>query len=226
MDLTFKEFYDQLDEGILRNIASGALLGASILGGVYNADAAPRQHTSNISYNIKAQTNLNQFAYYWAKFYNAEQSSKFNWAKQELKVRTSTPSPRLMNSINKAVRCFAGDEGLSANTIKQLLILTGRLETNYGSDLESSTEAVGYWQCLASTAYDRLHEGSAYFGKNFEREFGKGALQKFQMLNRAQLKEKLKNDPDFCALIAAAKWVEIAHNTHNKQNKCLNKLFR
>lgn len=226
MSQTFKEFYDQLDEGFIRNLASGALLGASLLGGVNHADAASKSYTPTITQSINQSYNANAFAYYWSKFYNAENSSKFNWAKAELNTRTSMPSPRLMQSINKAVKCFAGDEGLDAHTLKQLLILTGRLETNYTGKLESSGKACGYWQCLATTARDRLHNGKAYFGNNFRKMFGKNALQQFQKLSIDQLREKLKNDPDFCALIAAAKWVEIAHNNHNKRNKCITSIFK
>lgn len=228
MSQTFKEFYEQLDEGFMRNLASGALLGASLLGGINQTDAASnKQYKPTITQSVNNQYDANKkFAYYWAKFYNAEQSSKYNWALKELKVRTTNPSPRLMQSINKAVKCFAGDEGVDAATLKQLLILTGRLETNYGSDLESESGAMGYWQCLSSTAYDRLHKGYAYFGKNFQKQFGKNALKYFQSLSIEQLKQKLKNDPDFCALIAAAKWIEIAHNNKNKSTKRISTIFR
>ena len=44
MAQTFKEYYDQLDEGFLRNVASGALLGASLLGGINHADATPQNY--------------------------------------------------------------------------------------------------------------------------------------------------------------------------------------
>lgn len=45
MNYTFKEFYDQLDEGFFRNLASGALIGASLLGGVNAVDAAPKKYS-------------------------------------------------------------------------------------------------------------------------------------------------------------------------------------
>lgn len=228
MTPTFKEFYNQIDEGMLRNFASGALLGASLLGGINGTNSADAA-THPISTEISQQSDnvsMKTFAYYWAKYYNAEKENKYNWAIKNLKIRKSSPSPRLMQSINKAVQCFAGDEGVTADTLKQLLILTGRLESNYvNSQLESDTGAVGYWQCLVSTAKDRFKNGSAYFGKNFKRLYGKNALEYYKSLSRLQLKYKLKNDPDFCALIAAAKWIEIAHKVNNRSNNILNSIF-
>ena len=228
MAQTFKEFYNQLDEGFFKNLASGALLGASLLGGVNQVDAAPVKPA--ITQNIQANNinyDLNQFARLWSKHYNAEKTDRVDWAKNELKTRTSLPNAILMNSINKAVKCFAGDEGVDADTLRKLLILTGRLESNYSaSHLESKSGAKGYWQCLASTAQDRFKNGEPYFGNNFKRMFGKNALQQFKKLSFKQLQHKLKTDPDFCAMVAAAKWIEIANTVKNKQTKQLNSIFR
>lgn len=234
---TFEEFYKAFDkqyvveEGVLRNIATGALLGASLLGGVNQSDAASKTYNKpaivQTTKSIKLSPAMSKFAEIWAKHYNAEKSDKTKWAKQELSTRTSLPNARLIKAMDKAAKCFAGDAGLSYNDIIKLLKYTGRLESNYMStNLQSKSGAFGYWQVLASTAQDRLTDGAAYFGKNFEKQFGKGSLKKFQKLTFKQLQYKLKTDPDFCAAMSAVKWVTIAQQLKNKQTHVLTNMCK
>ena len=224
--LTFKEFYTTheyvVEEGIFRNLATGALIGASLFSQPANAAKEHTYNHSTIAQNISIDTN-ELFAKLWAKYYNAEKKDKTKWALSELKTRTSIPTPVLQKSIDKAAYCFEGDSGLTRQNIKSLLLLTGRLESNYSvSHLQSPTGAMGYWQVLGSTAYDLLHNSESYFGPRFRKMFGKNALIKYQKLSKEQLKYKLKTDSDFCALIAAAKWVQIGQVINNKQTKQLN----
>lgn len=235
---TFEEFFNSfckqqtVNEDWLQNAAIASTLGAAMLGGINNADGKTLDNNQLIvkhttQQNTASPMALSQFAVYWAKYYNAEENDKTNWAKKELVTRTSLPTPRLQQSITKAAKCFDGDAGLDFNTIIKLLTYTGRLESNYSaSNLQSSSGAVGYWQVLPSTAHDRLTKGAAYFGKNFEAQFGKGKLLQYQKLSFKQLRYKLKTDSDFCALIAAAKWVTIAQQINNKQNHILNNIFK
>lgn len=232
---TFEEFYKVFDkqyvveEGVLRNIATGALLGASLLGGINQVDAASKNYSKpTITQTVsKLSPAMSKFASMWAKYYNAEENDKTNWAKQELSTRTSLPNARLTKAMDKAAKCFAGDAGLSYNDIIKLLKYTGRLESNYlSTNLQSKSGAFGYWQVLASTAQDRLKNGGVYFGKNFEKQFGKGALQKFQKLTFNQLQYKLKTDPDFCAAMSAVKWVTIAQQLNNKQTHVLTNMCK
>ena len=232
---TFEEFYKVFDEqyvveeGVLRNIATGALLGASLLGGINQVDAASKNYsrpaiTQTVS---KLSPAMSKFAEMWAKYYNAEENDKTKWAKQELSTRTSLPNARLSKAMDKAAKCFAGDAGLSYNDIIKLLKYTGRLESNYMStNLQSKSGAFGYWQVLASTAQDRLKNSGVYFGKNFEKQFGKGALQKFQKLTFKQLQYKLKTDPEFCAAMSAVKWITIAQQLNNKQTHVLTNMCK
>lgn len=161
----------------------------------------------------------NQFVKDWGTWYQTSRDPvKMKRAKAVVNGRTTAQvPPEAMRAIDIAASIFEGDHGATRDEIKQYLIYTGFVESEYKTKVQTGGgPARSYWQVEPSTAYSLVHNSYQYLGTNFRKQFpdrmsksGKPvtALQKLQSLDMKQWSIALEKYDNLAAIIAAHKWI-------------------
>lgn len=178
--MTFKEYL--INEGKWgRMVAGGALMTNNLLG---------------------------NFASDWSKYYqgtnNPEKEAR---AEQVLSQKYDIPEDA-EKAIKVAVYIFTGDEGKSAEQIREYLEKTGVVESGYKTKVQKGGgPARSYWQVEPKTAMDLVKNSSAFFGSKFHKKFGKNALKVVQTWDEKKWSTALERYDSLAATMAAAKWL-------------------
>tara|TARA_R110000824_G_scaffold88245_1_gene217060 strand:- start:657 stop:1868 length:1212 start_codon:yes stop_codon:yes gene_type:complete len=168
----------------------------------------------------------------WGEFYQSEnKTASIEHAEDVLKTFDFSTIPSdAVSSMDKAVAMFEGDRGatriVSGAALKRSLEVFGAIETLYQTKIQGefggrkgSPEEVArsYWQVEPETAFDILRGGkevegktnaTPLLGRKFREAFGDPAV--LLNLTNEQMADKLLNDQDFAAAMAAAKIIMSA----------------
>lgn len=195
----------------------GAMGAASFMGSAPDSQASEPQSIEKHENKLTTQ----QFIDLWIKHYQTDGSvkGKEKDAKKKsqnayLKLRDGISFPSdAVKSLNVAVGIFGGDEGVSPQLLKDLLIYTGEVESDYTTRKQyGGGPARGFWQVEPKTAVDLLINSRAYFGRKFQQKFGKD-LFRIKVNNKWSqdyLAQRMEEDDDLAAAFAAAKWVSVS----------------
>lgn len=209
-----EKIYSLYLEGKLSNLAKvGAMATASLMGNPNTTMADTTYNTAYSSENMRVLNN-ETIVSLWGKHYQGRNDPEKKQRAREVIANGATAPTDAMNAINIAVYIFGGDEGVSPNVLEDLLIYTGKIESNYQHKKQiGGGPARGYWQVEPFTAVDLLINSRAYFGPKFQKKFGTDLLKKVKVNNEATrdyVGERILKDNELAAAFAAAKWVSVS----------------
>lgn len=195
----------------------GAMGAASLMGSAQHSQASEPQSIEK--HENKLTTG--KFIDLWIKYYQTDGSvkgkekdarEKSQNAYVKLKDGIDFPSGAV-GALNVAVDIFGGDEGVSPQLLKDLLIYTGEVESDYATRKQyGNGPARGFWQVEPKTAVDLLINSRAYFGKKFQQKFGTD-LFKIKVNTKSTqdyIADRMLKDDDLAAAFAAAKWISVS----------------
>lgn len=203
-DHTMPSFKDIFYEGRFKPLMKTALMGAAMLG--------TPAHGGNLSNN--------EVANLWSKYYQSTNNPQKE--KRALNVLANFDGNKIPNDAKRAIQTaiyiFGGDMGVSSETLEQVLLATGAIESNFQHKSQiGSGPAMSYWQVEPETAIDLLINSRSLFGPKFKKVFGNDADVLLNMRdkspkNLAFVKLFLYNKSEAGASFAAAKWIVSAHS--------------
>lgn len=218
-----EKIYSLYLEGKLSNLAKvGAMASASLMGNPNTTMADTTYNTTYSSENMRVLNN-ETIVSLWGKYYQGRNDPvKIQRAREVIANGATTPKDA-MDAINTAIYIFGGDEGVSPNVLQDLLIYTGKIESDYRHKVQlGGGPARGYWQVEPFTAVDLLINSRAYFGPKFQRKFGNDLLRKVKQNDkptRDYVGERILNDNELAAAFAAAKWISVSKRAGLKDIK-------
>lgn len=177
---TFEEYFNE-------NWKARAMMGAaSLLPGAAKAD----------------------FATDWGKHYQtSNDQKKIARARAVADVDMNIPADA-KQAIETAVYIFQGDEGKSAQLLRDYLFKTGKVESHYKHVRQvGGGPARSYWQVEPATAMSLVKHSYKLFGPKFEKKFGPNALETVQKWDDHKWSVALEKLPHLGATMAAATWI-------------------
>lgn len=209
-----EEIYQEiLDEGRISDALKMGALGAAtaiqpnVSAQNYETPQKTYYYTNDIIPN-------NEFVKLWGLYYQTDRNPQKNKRAYEvLNKKYQIPSDA-KNGIKTAAYIFGGDMGVNKNTLIDILIKTGEVESGYKTKVQyGGGPARGYWQVEPETAMDLIKNSSALFGEKFNKVFGKYNINEIVSNNDYnQLEKLLELDSNLAASFAAAKWIVSASN--------------
>lgn len=202
----------------------GAASVASLIGSPSQSAMEPTTYYSEYS-DIQVLNN-DVLVDLWARFYQTDNDPEKR-ERATLVIKNGVDAPEdAMSAIQTAVYIFGGDEGVTPNVLTELLIYTGKIESNYTTKIQKTKNgegpARGYWQVEPKTAVDLLLNSRAYFGPKFKSVFGDELLRVVKVNDkrtRDYVAEKILNDDNLAASFAAAKWISVSKRANLRNIK-------
>lgn len=148
------------------------------------------------------------FADDWGQHYQTSNDpKKIERARSTMNADIAIPASS-KDAIETAVYIFQGDEGKSAELLRDYLIKTGKVESHYKHVRQvGGGPARSHWQVEPRTAMSLVKHSFKLFGPKFEEKFGPNALKTVQKWSSEQWSEALEALPQLGATMAAATWI-------------------
>lgn len=148
------------------------------------------------------------FATDWGKHYQTSNDpKKIERARSVMDAEINIPADA-KQAIETAVYIFQGDEGKSAELIRDYLTKTGKVESHYKHVRQvGGGPARSYWQVEPATAMSLVKHSYKLFGPKFEKQFGPNALKTVQSWDERKWSVALEKLPKLGATMAAATWI-------------------
>lgn len=148
------------------------------------------------------------FADDWGKHYQTSNDpKKIERARSVMDADIELPQ-QSRQAIETAVYIFQGDEGKSAELLRDYLTKTGKVESHYKHVRQvGGGPARSHWQVEPSTAMSLVKHSYKLFGPKFEEKFGPNALKTVQSWDERKWSVALEKLPHLGATMAAATWI-------------------